>query len=172
MYKLVAEHNDHWICKSIFFNLSFFSIAGFFIGCLAGERYQSSFSLMHHYFSSPVSIVGMFFICVLPFLFAALAVYMNKIHLLFSLVLLRAASFGYCSVLLIHSFSDCGWLVRFFLLFAQVALLPAYFFFILHGVRKRHHLAVGLLIMVAYIGVVVCLDFFVVSPYLAFILLN
>jgi len=154
-------------CKETVFSLACFYFVGLILGgCMfyvAGDSFRS---LMRAADYSRMSIVCLLPVLLLPFLFSAFAVYIHQSWLLAPICFLKAFFFAFVYVGFSVSFADAGWLVRFFLMFSDIATLPLLWLFWLRVLsedfRFRSGAVLGIFTAAAAIG---CFDFMVVSPY-------
>ena len=77
-----------------------------------------------------VSIVGLFFAALLPFLIAAFAVLIFKPWLLLAAAFLKIFFFGLVSVSLLMDMGTGGWLVRILLMFHEILNIPIFYIFL------------------------------------------
>ena len=113
------------------------------------------------------SIVSLFLRTSFPFLICACLVYLDKPKLLPALCLCRAFLYSYVLCAVFTAFEGCGWLIRWFLLFTPTfsccmlyGLAQRY----LSGLRKLSLIALGFWVLA--IAILVCVDYFYVSPFL------
>ena len=98
-------------------------IAGLLLGMYAAVTSGNSFLLMMRGDVSTVSIPGLL-ITFLPFLLTAIAVLMPHPGYLIPVILWKAFSFGYSACGLTIAYHSAAWLVRFLLMFNQLATVP------------------------------------------------
>lgn len=126
-----------------------------------------SLSWMRGAAGSTVSIVGLLSVILLPFLFSAAAVFVNRIWLLIPVAFCKALSFIQVALGISMAYGSAGWLMRFLLMFADILCLPLLVFFWIHygwGRKKMSCWTVlCFLVIAAAIG---CFDFCVISPIL------
>ena len=103
----------------------------------------------------PVSTVG-YFVCVfLPLIISALLAAAAKPGLLLVVCFLKAAAFGFSTVLLCSVFHAAGWLAVFLFLFSDVVFLPFLFYFWLRC-RCSNGLSGSCLYLCAVSGLIIC----------------
>ncbi len=126
------------------------------------------FHLMLPFDSHGLSIFRQLAVVYLPFLFAAYAVSIDQTKLLLVLCFLKAFVFSFCGYLIFRMFGSAGWLVRFLLLFTDVFTIPALFWFCIRHVEGQILNAKrDLIICILLATMVVCIDYFAVSPFTA-----
>lgn len=139
---------------------------------LAGVLEESFLLLMRTAVSTRVSIVGLFAVSYLPFLFSAFAVYIRKPKLLLIGLVIKAFMFVFCGLSCIAAFPAGGWLVRILLQFSDYLLFPVLCWFAVrqiigHGdFRKDFSLCTVLFVIAG------SLDYCVVSPFLVMLIDN
>ncbi len=147
--------------------LLFLWILGLLSGALAGCSCDVTFSLMRRLLSAPVSIASLFVCAFFPFVFSAGAYFCGRSWLIYFLSFLKAFAFTYTGSICLICFGSCGWLARFFLLFTQIATIPALWYFWLYccqGRQKLTHCVFSLLSL--YIVSIVLLDYYWIAPFL------
>lgn len=152
---------------------SFLFVIGWIVGLLAGTVFAvitdvSFLPLMRKAAACRVSIIGLMCTALLPFLFAAYAVFINRFELLLTVCVCKVFSFAYCAVLAARAFGSAGWLVQPLLQFTDICTVPVLCWFSLRHIRTdtvslRTEFSVCLFLTAAAAG----LDYFVVSPFLA-----
>jgi len=96
----------------------------------------SSGALMRGLLLAPVSIVWLFLSGVFPFLVSAFAVYISKPQLIFLISILKAFCFSFVALCLSDGFGAAGWLVRFFLLFHDMFIIPCLYIYWSRGLSR------------------------------------
>ena len=105
-------------------------LIGLLLGaCLAICADPPFTSLMYSAMESPVSIVRLLAVTVLPFLLSAFAVYFHVSRLVFPICFLKAFSLGFCTAGVAISFGNAGWLVRWLLFFTAFSSAPVLLWF-------------------------------------------
>lgn len=143
-------------------------ILGVFFSARSSDSY---FLLMRTAASSRVSIAGLIASAYLPFLFSAFAVLIGKPWLLYPLSLIKAlaSGFGFSGAAL--AFGSAGWLAQPLLFFTDVCLLPVLcWFMIRHIGGAENSLKRDFFLCTAAAVLVGCLDYCVVSPFLAMLI--
>ena len=135
-----------------------FWLAGLILGTLV---FVPDSSLMRPGFPGRVSIVSAIVTATFPFLLAALAVHINCKKLLWMICFFKAFCFAFCGALLWSAYGSAGWLIRFLLIFTDICTLPVFFLCCIR--RNKRDFVVCILISLS----VACIDYFVVSPFLA-----
>ena len=142
-------------------------ILGLLFGAFAGCSCSAAFPWMRRVLSAPVSIVSLFICAFFPFALSAAAFFCGKSWLIYFLSFLKAFAFTYTGSVCLICFGSSGWLVRFFLLFTQIATIPALWYFWLcccQGRKKVTRYSVSLLSL--YIASVALLDYYWIAPFL------
>ncbi len=110
--------------------LAFSFLFGLFSGIAAFFAYgESVLPWMRSVLYSPVSIVGILCVTVLPFLFSAFAVFISKPWLLFLISFWKAMFFSFFSLGFLVSNGSAGWLIRWLLMFSDLICLPVLYFY-------------------------------------------
>lgn len=152
--------------------LAFVLFCGFSAGAfLASWSGQFPLSLMRAATQNCVSIVNLFLVMLLPFLFTALAVYVGRLWLLFPIAFLKAFIFGYLGSCVLHLYGTSGWLIRFLLMFSDCLSLPVLCWFWLRMLcRTGADMGRRFLAAVCMLFGIVSLDYQFISPFLVDIL--
>lgn len=95
-------------------------IFGIYYSSFGGSSY---FSLMRSAACSPVSIVGLLSVALLPFLFSAFAVYTRSNFLLWMLCFIKGCLFAFVSMGVFAAYGNAGWLVRLLMMFSDLLCL-------------------------------------------------
>ena len=127
----------------------------------------SFFPLMRGAEDCSVSIVGLLSVSLLPFLFSALAVYIRSFPLLGLLCFIKSSLFAFVSMGLFSTYDSAGWLLRLLMMFSDLcSLVPLWWCWI----RSSDTVSVGSfrpVVMASFaVTVIVCLDFYYISPLL------
>ncbi len=141
-------------------------LLGIFFGCLSAcSAGQTRSSLMHMAILSPVSIVSLSAVMLLPFILAAIVVYFQHTWLLSILGFLKAFSFSWCAAGIWFTF---GRVEFFLLLFSDLCAVPLYCLFALRSTTaataSRNF---GLPVCMIVVLIAVCADVLFISPLLA-----
>ncbi len=141
---------------------------GLLAGVLAAAQMDPELlSLMRRALSSPVSIVGLLAVLLIPFLFSAFAVLMNTPWIVLGICFAKAYSFGFVSMAVCQAFGNAGWLIRWMLLFSSVMTAPVLFWFWLRQISGNNgSLWIDFLlcaVLVLFLGI---LDYRFVAPFL------
>ena len=154
-------------CKLL---IGFCWISGLLFGMYAASVAGDTFLLMMRGDVSTVSIPGLL-IAFLPFLLTAFAVFLPHPGFLIPLVLWQSFSYGFCACGLSAVYHGAAWLVRFLLMFSQIATVPLLMWLWLRkcdfpdSFRTGELAACGAAVIL--IGV---LDYCMVSPFAAMLL--
>ena len=149
--------------------LAFFFLCGFLLGIFAFSCMDSSIlPLMRSASVSPVSIVGILCVTILPFLISALAVYISEPWILFAVAFGKAFCFSFLSMAAMLSCGSGGWLVRLFLMFSDLLGLPVLYLYWQRSLCRERSFspqeAFTVLSLLLFIGSV---DYRMISPLLA-----
>lgn len=139
-------------------------LLGIFYAARAGDTYSL---LMRMAPSCRVSISGLAASALLPFLFAAFAVYISKPELLILVCFLKAFSFACCGFGVMDAFGSAGWLIRPLLQFSDGCTIPLLCWFSIRhisDIQPTWRADIGVCCMIA--AVAVGFDYCLVSPFL------
>lgn len=129
---------------------------------------DSFVSLMRGAALSPVSIVGLGAVMILPFLLSAFAVIIDHPGLLIPLAFCKAFLFAACAASVDHSFGDSGWLIRALLMFSDLCSLPVLFWLWTSCfTRGKDHYFRIITISFVLIILIGSVDFLIIAPFLA-----
>ena len=144
---------------------------GFICGVLIAACADNIASLMLACCDSGVSIVGLFIVPFLPFLFSAIAVYCSSPLLLYLTGLCKSFLLGFCVCSVCSVFSSGGFLICILLLFTDLLTAPAIFLFQLRCakglIKKVYQSCISALI---WFITVIMVDYTWVAPLLRDIL--
>ena len=148
--------------------LSFWALGSALGTVVACRISQEAASAVRNAVSQPVSISGVLVVDVLPFLICGLAIVFAELWLIPFIACAKAFGFAFNACAITVAFGSSGWLIRCLLLFSDMLLIPALCVFCLRYskrnlVRMRREIHAWA-VLVALVG---CLDFCVVSPFLA-----
>lgn len=113
------------------------------------------------------STIGLVSVTLLPFVFSVVAVYANRVWLLFPIAFCKALSFGRISLDIFRAFGSAGWLMRILLMFSDILCLPLLvFLWIRYGLRRKHlHLGTALYFVI--LAAAICVfDSWFIAPIL------
>lgn len=152
-----------------FWILSAFWIAGLLCGvafaCYAGPPFLS---LMHNTVFCSVSIVRLLLTVFLPFLLSALAVMFSVPGILYLIAFAKAFLLAFVSMGFLITFGSSGWLFRLLIGFGDIVSVPLLVWFwlrCLDSEKKTYHF--DFMITASLIFLIICIDFRIISPYLA-----
>ena len=118
-----------------------------------------------------VSIMSLITVTSLPFLIAAIAVYLSRLRLLYFICTAKAFLFGYCMMCVSIGFGSAGWLVRGLLLFTEILLQPLLILFcIRHLEGEKRHLWGEFGCCLCLVFLLGSIDHCLVSPYLVMLI--
>lgn len=160
--------SDSFWCKARRFLLAVFWLLGLLSGTaipfLAGNFFASQ---MRDTCFGVVSIMGLLYVVLLPFLLSALAVFLSQIWALYILAFGKALLVGTVGLYIQISFSG-GWLLRWLLCFGSLALLPAlYWYWLSHVGTRRKFSFVQWALTVSVATLLGSIDYFIIVPFLA-----
>lgn len=148
--------------------LAFFTLCGCSLGVYTSHKSDSiSFHLMRMAVTCPVSIVGLVFVILLPFLITAFAIWISKPYLFLPVSFFNSFSFTLILCYTITVFDTAGWLVCLMLLFSNISVQ-----FCLNWIWIRYFngtsgsSAEDLLVCVFGLLAIVVIDYLFVAPYL------
>lgn len=150
-------------------SLAFIFLAGIVAGCILYFSAEfDSVSWMRGALYSPVSIVGLLSVILLPFLFSVFAAMTAQHWMLLLIVFCKAVSFAQVACGITVAFGSAGWLMRSLLMFTDIFSLPVLLLFWLRYWGGRRRLTVHAAL--AYLAVLVSvggIDILFISPILA-----
>lgn len=154
--------------------LAFSLIAGLILGALtASSASDSVMLLMRLAICRPVSIVGLLSICLLPFLFSVLAVFLSKSWLLIPVCFSKAFNYSFCALIISRIAGDPGWLLHILFLFSDTCLFVMLcWFWIRHITGMRATVIRDAAICIVVFIVLGALDYCYISPFLAMLIKN
>ncbi len=129
------------------------------------------FSLMRMTASSHMSIVGLAFSRLLPFLFAAAAVFISKPWLLMPVLFFRGFFYSWCACITVSAFGTAGWLVQPLFQFSDSCLLPLLCWFCIRrfsDTKATYYRDLGICASISALAG--AFDYCIVSPFLVMLL--
>ena len=141
-------------------------------GLVFRDTGDSIASLMRLAAVSQMSIVGLFFNILLPFLLSAFAVYIGLPKLLLIVCFGKAFTYAFVACGIFACYDGSGWLIRWLLLFSDSCSLV-----LLYGYAMRHISGAGrfslssFLVLMVGIGLLTGVDYTMISPFLRRLLL-
>lgn len=145
----------------------------FSLAIILASMFEESFLLlMRTVISCRVSIVGLFTVSYLPFLFSAFAVYIRKTMLLLHIIGIKSFIFVFCGLACYAAFPSCGWLVRTLLQFSDFLLLPVLCWFSVRHMSGHGNLKRDFAFCTALFVIAGSVDYCVVSPFLVMLIVN
>lgn len=146
------------------------SIVGFLIYNQAGSNYSS---LMHGASISAVSIVGLLLSILLPFLLTAFAVFFSCPAIVYFVCLLKAISYGLCSLSVYGLYGRAGWLAQLLIMFTEncttLSLWVSWLCFLAYRSDKKPYYFGVCFIISAVCGI---MDLLVFSPFTASVFIS
>lgn len=156
-------------CRFCVVFLAFFWLAGISFGLYAANLASVHISsLMLTLVDQRVSIVGMLIIFIFPLLLSAVLIHFSAHRLLFLFAFLKAFCYSFSSCCIFLSFGSAGWLIQSLLMFSDtvLAIVLLWFWFRFFS-AKTVELGRDAGICCIITACVVCIDYFMVSPFLA-----
>lgn len=142
--------------------------AGLFLGCLvffhADPEY---FSWMRTACYRPVSIVGLSAVTLLPLLIYSISCFAFRSRLVLAFLFIKSFLFFICSAMVLSAFCSGGWLVRSLLMFTDNAIVFCMLWLYFRLMNSHHRRMRDLILYISCLGIIVCMDYFAISPYLA-----
>lgn len=148
--------------------LAVFVVSGFTLGVYAASMADTRLlDIMRTAACRPVSIVGLLAVAILPFFLSFLIVYSGHPVFLLPICFGKAFSWSYCSYLTVCAYGSAGWLIHFFLMFTDSALLSVLFWFSLRYITgKRPAILRDAAVCLVLAVTVAFVDLGYISPYL------
>ncbi len=169
----MAQHfypdQSRWLRKGSRQVLAFCWISGLICGILVFLTASDSlFPLMRSIPFGTVSIVGVLYASVLPFLLSVFLVLLDRPVLIFLLCFFKAFLLTYLSLGILRHFGSAGWVFQCLLLFSELISTPLLYCFWHRNVARKVVLcwqeASAVLALVILAG---SIDFCIISPFLA-----
>lgn len=169
MYKVARPDAIKRMFFSKTLRVSLSWITGLIVGTvIAAGTDISALSLMRQAVFGQVSIVNLFAAAAFPFLLAAYAVFIDRPKLLLPICGIKALCFAFCAYMTAASFGTAGWLVQPLVQFMDLCLIPVLCWFcIRHISGSLNSLKKDILVCATAVAAAVCMNYFVVSPFLA-----
>ena len=148
--------------------LAFVLCSGFLIGSIFPMLTENnSLSMMRTAAQCRVSIVTLFSVLILPFLFSSFAVMIHQVWLLLPIGFMKAFLFGFASSSVLCLFGSPGWLICLFLLFSDYLSLPVLCWFWIRVLDPNFRSVTRSLVpLVPLLFGIVFIDVHYVSPFL------
>lgn len=168
MTRFFCSDLPHRWRKGCHFVLAFFWLTGLVSGILVCLSAGDSFvSWMRSTVYWSVSIVGLLFVTIFPFLISAFAVFISRPGLLLPICFCKAFLFSLVSMGTVQAFGSAGWLIRCLLLFSDCVSVPLLYWYWLRFLPGTRTFCgwetVAILALGALIGSV---DYRIISPFL------
>lgn len=157
----MAKNRIFWFC--------ILWIGALLLGTLSGAAASNSFLLLMRIApTSYVSIAGLAVTLLLPFLFIALAIYMNRPHWLYPICFCKVFGLAFSGYGVAAAYGSAGWLVRFLFLFSDIYTTPILCYLTLRHIHTRQAgwkkdigISAGIFLLAG------ALDLWFISPFLA-----
>ncbi len=159
-----------FLCRRKVLSLAFAWTAGLFSGFVLTALTGDSFSaLMPTAAGCRVSIVGLFAVTFLPFLFTAFAVWISRPALICGAAFMQALLFSWCGLGILDAYGSAGWLVRLLLQFSAGCALPVFAWFCIRCLQGRT-LKGDLFLCAGLVAGICSIDACLVSPFLVMLI--
>ena len=166
---LIANRLSVYISKNKLL-LSLLWLLGLLLGAVFAGTGNTLSSLMRTAASARVSIVSLLLRCLLPFLISLLAIHLTKRWLVFAVCFIKAFLFGLCVSSVTFCFYQASWIIILFLLFSDIALMPALFYFWIKNIDSCDVNLRSSILFFAIAIVVACVDYCYIAPYLVMLI--
>ena len=149
--------------------LAFSCLSGCLLGFwISGRSHETYLLLTRMAPSLHVSVFGLVACVYLPFLFAALAVFLSHPSLLPLICFTKMCLYSWCGCSMVSAFGSAGWLVQMLIQFSDNLSLPVLCWFcIRHTDSRVDFIRRDFLICTLWVLIVGITDLCAVSPYLA-----
>lgn len=166
MSQLFESFSQLWWRKvsKVFLALFFLSgsLFGLYFYFVSGPSFSS---LMRSMYCSSVSIVGLCFATVLPYLLSVFAVYFSAPALMLLIGFCKAFLTAFVSIDIHLSFGSAGWLACILFLFSDYLLMPVYYSFWHHHISGEWSLCIlEIIAAVSFSLLVACIDYRFIFP--------
>lgn len=143
-------------------------ILGLIIGSLAGLSCGDlSRSELLRTLSARPSFVRLLICSIFPFAFTLAAVLCGRGIFVYFLSLVKGFAVSCTGCICLICFGSSGWLVRSFLLYSQIATMPALWYLWLSCCREKERISLSSLgLLLFYVSAVVFLDCYLIAPLL------
>ena len=160
-FKAVTRHRNAILLALVWVSAL---ILGTVFAVHAGNNY---FLLMRGAPDCSVSIAGLLATVLLPYLFAAFAVYISKPKLLYLVCFAKVFAFAMCGYGICVAYGSAGWLVRWLLQFSDICTVPVLCWFSIRHLQGRScTFRTDCLIYGGMVMLVGYLDYSLISPFL------
>ena len=123
-------------------------------------------SLMLSAANCRLSIVGLLFVLIFPFLISFVLFRLFKPLLVLPILFFKAFSFSCCVFSIVLAFGDAGWLARWLLVFSNSLAVVIYIRFCLrHAAGDNETLKRDFIISLVSVTAIGCIDYFIISPF-------
>ena len=169
MNRFFSVFEPAFSCRNPRWFLALSWVSGLLLGAiLSASAGESIASLMRALVYGDMSIVGLLFVAILPFLITAIAVRFSNPVLLYSSVFCRAFLCSYVALGLLMTFRTAGWLLCLLCLFCDYFRLPLLWLCWLHAASGEGTAFLHRTILcVLAVGLASVFDYCIVSPFLA-----
>lgn len=152
------------LCKVLFAVLW---CLGIFAGSYLVLHSDASFiSLMRRPSIQSVSIVGRYFLLILPFIISVIAMHLHLRFVFFLMAFSKAFLFSYSCCFLIAIFGSAGWLFQFLILFFDLITIPFLILFWTRNVTTdAHRMHRDLTLYLIFLLIILCVDYFAILPF-------
>lgn len=156
-------------CKLSVFLLAMLWCLGLILGVIVSSSAGEAFSsLMRLAFQSPVSIISLLTVTLLPFLLTAVAVFFSKTWFFLPICFLKAFSYGYAMHAIVLSYGTSGWLIQLiFTIIDSLTMIVLLWLWIRHIAGRQQTFRIDGTVCVAVLLTTVFIEYYLVSPFLA-----
>ncbi len=159
-----------FLCRRKALSLALVWIGGLLSGLLLAELTGDTYTaLMRTAAQNRVSIVGLFAVTCLPFLFTAFAVFISRPSLIYGAAFVQALLFSWCGLGVLNAYGSAGWLVRLLLQFSSGCALSVFCWFCIRCLQGKT-LKKDLFVSAAVLAVICSIDYCFVSPFLVMLI--
>ena len=157
-------HNRSLLCRLL---LLIGWVLGILLGSFSVRHFSVGDSLMRTLISSRMSIVGGLAVCFLPLLITAIVIWFGNAGYLIPLAVTKAVLYGMASGIIMRTFSNAGWLLRWLFLFSDSVLSISYmrlWFYVVKGGcdPKKEMLYTAISCLAVFF-----IDYFMIAPFIA-----
>ena len=115
-----------------------------------------------------ITAIGLLSVIGLPLCFSAFAVYISRSRLVIPIAFCKAFLFSYTGSSILVAFGSAGWLIFLLLMFSDILMLPALWWYWKLALEGRAKASLTGLVPVSVAGILIgSLDYHVIGPFLA-----
>lgn len=159
--RFVSKHGN--VIFSI--TLAIFWTLGLVFGYTVATKISISL-LMRAFTLERVSIVGLILATILPLIISATAVRLSVPFLILPTAFIKASLFSFCACALTLVYNDAGWLARWLYIFTDsIMVIFLLRLWIRNALLSAKTFQKDLLICLIAASILICIDYFIVSPF-------